>query len=73
MIMAFGIIPPYLNDLKPSEAELQVERATLQKQSNAALAKSSASVTVQASEFISQCKATLKNSRRHVPIHLTWL
>jgi hypothetical protein len=60
MIMGFNIFPAYINDLKLSEAE----RATLQKRSVAALeAKSVESITVQASELISKCKATLKDSR----------
>jgi hypothetical protein len=60
LIMALRIFPAYINDLKLSEAE----RATLQKRSTAALeAKSIESITVQASKLISQCKATLKDSR----------
>ena len=60
VIMGFKIFPAYIDDLKLSEAE----RATLQKQSTAALeAKSIESITVQASELISKCKATLKDAR----------
>ena len=64
MIMGFNIFPDYINDLKLSEAE----RATLQKQSTAALeAKSIESITVQASELISKSKGTLKDARRANP------
>jgi hypothetical protein len=60
MIMDFKIFPAYINDLKLSEAE----RGQLQMRSTAALeAKSIESITVQASELISKCKAELKESR----------
>jgi integrase len=60
IIMGFKIFPAYIDELKLTETE----RGAIQKQSVAALqAKSIESVTVQASELISKCKATLKDTR----------
>ena len=59
LIAQFTIFPEYINDLKVSVPE----RTALQKQATAALeAKSTESITVQASELISQCKAVLKDT-----------
>jgi Telomere resolvase len=60
LITSFTIFPEYINDLKVSVTE----RTALQKNATAALeAKSIESITVQASELISKCKATLRDTR----------
>jgi Telomere resolvase len=60
LITSFTIFPEYINDLKVSDTE----RSALQKAATVALeAKSIKSITVQGSELISKCKATLKNIR----------
>jgi hypothetical protein len=60
LITSLAIFPPYINDLKVSDTE----RTALQKAATASLeAKSVKSITVQASELISKCKVTLKNTR----------
>jgi integrase len=60
LITSLAIFPPYINDLKVSDTE----RTALQKAATASLeAKSVESITVQASELISKCKATLKDTR----------
>ena len=60
LIAGFTIFPEYIIDLKVSVPE----RTALQKQATAALeAKSTESITVQASELISKCKAVLKDTR----------
>eukprot|EP00953_Heterococcus_sp_UTEX-ZZ885_P007137 4339-Heterococcus_DN1.PRE.1 len=60
LITSFTIFPEYINDLKVSDTE----RSALQKAATASLeAKSVESITVQASELISECKATLKDTR----------
>jgi integrase len=60
LITPFTIFPEYINDLKVSDTE----RTALQKAATVALeAKSIESITVQASELISKCKATLKDTR----------
>ena len=60
LIAGFTIFPAYINDLKVSVPE----RTALQKQATVALeAKSTESITVQASELISNCKAVLKDTR----------
>jgi Telomere resolvase len=59
-ISSFTIFPAYMDDLRVSVNE----RTALQKQAAAALtAKSVHSITVQASELISICKVTLKDTR----------
>jgi Telomere resolvase len=59
LITAFAIFPAYVDDLKVSDTE----RTNLQKAATTALeAKSVESITVQASELISKCKATLKDT-----------
>jgi integrase len=59
-ISSFTTFPAYMDDLRVSVNE----RTALQKQAAAALtAKSVHSITVQASELISKCKATLKDTR----------
>ena len=59
LIAGFTIFPEYINDLKVSVPE----RTALQKQATAALeAKSTGSITIQASELISKCKAVLKDT-----------
>ena len=60
LIAGFTIFPEYINDLKVSVPE----RTAIQKQATAALeAKSTESITIQASEMISKCKAVLKDTR----------
>ena len=60
LITSFTMFPEYINDLKVSAPE----RTALQKQATASLeAKSMQSVTIQASELISRCKAILKDTR----------
>jgi hypothetical protein len=60
LITSLTIFPAYINDLKVSDTE----RTALQKAATVALeAKSIESITVQASELISKCKATLKDTR----------
>jgi Telomere resolvase len=60
LITAFTIFPAYINDLRVSDNE----RTALQKQATVALeAKSIQSIPVQASDLISMCKATLKDTR----------
>jgi integrase len=60
LITAFTIFPAYINDLKVSDTE----RTAIQKQATVALeAKSVQSIPVQASDLISKCKATLKDTR----------
>jgi Telomere resolvase len=59
LILSFTIFPDYINDLKVSDAE----RTALQKAATASLeAKSAESITVQASELISKCKAAVKDT-----------
>jgi integrase len=59
-ITSFTIFPEYINDLKVSDTE----RTALQKAATASLeAKSIESIAVRASERISKCKATLKDTR----------
>jgi Telomere resolvase len=60
LITSFDIFPAYINDLKVSDTE----RTALQKAATASLeAKSVQSITVQASDLISKCKATLRDAR----------
>jgi Telomere resolvase len=60
LITALTIFPAYINDLKVSDTE----RTALQKAATNALeAKSVQSIPVQASDLISKCKATLKDTR----------
>jgi Telomere resolvase len=60
LISAFTIFPAYIDELRVS----MTERTALQKQATVALeAKSVQSITVQASDLISRCKATLKDAR----------
>jgi hypothetical protein len=60
LITTFTIFPAYIADLRVNDTE----RTALQKQASTALeAKSVQSITVQASELISRCKATLKDTR----------
>jgi Telomere resolvase len=59
-ISAFTIFPAYITDLKVNDTE----RAAMQRQATTALeAKSIQSIPVQASELISKCRATLKDTR----------
>jgi Telomere resolvase len=59
-ITAFTIFPAYIDDLRVSVTE----RTALQKAATTALeAKSVQSIPVQASDLISKCKATLKDTR----------
>jgi Telomere resolvase len=59
-ITAFTIFPAYIDDLRVSVRE----RTALQKAATTALeAKSVQSIPVQASDLISKCKATLKDTR----------
>jgi Telomere resolvase len=59
-ITSLAIFLPYINDLKVSDTE----RTALQKAARASVeAKSVESITVQASELISMCKGTLKDTR----------
>eukprot|EP00953_Heterococcus_sp_UTEX-ZZ885_P020228 11321-Heterococcus_DN1.PRE.1 len=60
LITAFTIFPVYINDLKVSDTE----RTALQKAATNALeAKSVQSIPVKASDLISKCRATLKDTR----------
>lgn len=60
LITSFSIFPDYINDLRVSDSE----RNAIQKQATVALeAKSVQSIPVQASDLISKCKATLKDTR----------
>jgi Telomere resolvase len=60
LIASFSIFPAYIDDLRVSVPE----RTALQKAATTALeAKSIESITIQASELISKCKATLKDTR----------
>jgi integrase len=60
LITSFTIFPAYIDDLRVSDTE----RTALQKQADIALeAKSVKAITVQASELMSKCKATLKDTR----------
>jgi Telomere resolvase len=60
LISTFTIFPAYIDELRVS----MTERTALQKQATVALeAKSVQTITVQASDLISRCKATLKDAR----------
>jgi hypothetical protein len=60
LITAFTIFPAYILDLRVND----IERSALLRQATTALeAKSVQSIPVQASELISNCKATLKDAR----------
>jgi Telomere resolvase len=59
LITAFTIFPAYINDLRVSDTE----RTAIQKQATVSLeAKSVQSIPVQASDLISKCKMTLKDT-----------